>query len=302
MMRAKSLDESQTEQIARKATEIVQSSSGGFIRSGILIEKIYRSLPKFKDYSLWKAIDYAVDKGFFECVKYKGYQIAKHGKETIIAAEASRLYPLPRKDDGKESYYYPFVANWFLKSGNCMVEVKKGGKWGMPDISIVRSLSSDLLDEIELITVEVKRDWMNLSSVTQAYGYSKLAHRCYLAADTLNELRKFREHAERVGIGLLHIDPSNPSNIEELLSPPRSEPSRASLYEHLDRVFGLVTCCFCGIWFQGVWRNRKEGIEGTKMIIRRRAIPETSEIYLSVCPGCENLTRLIKPEDIDEWR
>ncbi len=301
-MRAKSLDESQTEQIVRKATEIVQSSGGDFIRSGILIEKINQSLPKFKGYSLWKAIDYAVDNGFFEWVKYKGYRIAKHGKETIIAAEASRLYPLPSKDDGKESYYYPFVANWFLKKGNCMAEVKKGREWGMPDISVVRSLSSELLDEIELITVEVKRGWMNLSSITQTYGYSKLAHRCYLAADTSDELRKFHEHAERVGIGLLYIDPSNPEQIEELLNPPKSEPSRASLYEHLDRVFDLANCCFCGVWFKGVWRNKKEGIGGTKMIKRKRAFPGTSKIMLSVCPGCEDILRLIKPEDIDEWR
>jgi len=93
-----------------------------------------------------------------------------------------------------------------------MAEVKKGRGWGIPDISIVRSLSSDLLDEIELITVEVKRDWMNLSSITQAYGYSKLAHRCYLAADTLDDLRKFIEHAERVGIGLLYRPIESPKN------------------------------------------------------------------------------------------
>ena len=293
-MRAKSLDESQTEKVVKKATEIVKSNGSDFLRSGTLLNKLYESLPEYKDYSLWKAIDNAVDSGFLEWVKYKGYRITPH--------EDSHLYPVRSKDDGKESYYYPFVANWFLERGNCMAEVKKGREWGMPDISIVRSLSSESLDEMELITVEVKRDWMNLSSVTQAYGYSKLAHRCYLAADTLDELRKFKEHAERVGIGLLYITPSNPSKIEELLSPPRSEPSRASLYEHLERVFDLVTCCFCGIWFQGVWRDRKEGIEGTKTIRRRRAIPETSEIYLSVCPGCEDLTKLIKPEDISEWR
>jgi len=83
-MRAKSLNKSQTEQVVKKATEIVKASGGDFIKSGILIEKICQSLPKFKDYSLWKAIDYAVDNGFFEWVKYKGYRIAQHSKETSI--------------------------------------------------------------------------------------------------------------------------------------------------------------------------------------------------------------------------
>lgn len=301
-MRAKSLNESQTQQVIKKATEIVQSSGGDFIRGGALINKLYKTLPEFKEYSLWRAIDYAVDNEFFEWVKYKGYRIAQPVEEARVDAEAVQLYPVPSKDDDKEPYYYPFVANWFLKKGNCIAAIKRGREWGMPDISIVRSSSSEILDEIELITVEVKRHWMNLSSVTQAYGYSKVAHRCYLAADTLDELRKFMEHSERVGIGLLHIDSSNPNNIEELLSPPRSEPSRVSLYEHLDRAFGLATCCFCGVWFRGVMRNKREGIEGTKMIRRKRAIPGAPEVSLSVCPGCEDLLRLMKAEDVDEWR
>ena len=163
-----------------------------------------------------------------------------------------------------------------------MAEFKKGREWGIPDISIFRRLSSELLDEVELKKVEEKRGWMNLSSITQAYGYSKLAHRCYLASDTLDALWKFIEYAERVGIGLLYIDPLNPDKIEELLSPPKSEPSRASLYEHLARVFDLVNCCFCGIWFKGVWRNKKEGIVGTKWIKRNRAFPGTPDVYLSV--------------------
>jgi hypothetical protein len=301
-MRAKSLDESQVKQVVDKAREIVQQHDGDFIKSGPLLDELKKSLPEFNDYSLWKAVDYAVDNGILERVKYKGYRIGKDTGGTAVSGGTVSPYPLPKKDDGKESYYYPFVANWFLKRGDCIAEFKKGREWGMPDISIVRTLASSVVDEIELITVEVKRGWVNLSCVTQAYGYSKLAHRCYLASDVLSDLKKFKENAERVGIGLLHIEPSNPEHIEELLSPPRSEPSHASLYEHLDRVFNLERCCFCGVWFTAVGRDKKEGVEGTKFIRRKRAIPAMPEILLSVCGGCEGLLRLLKSEDVGKWK
>jgi len=299
-MRAKSLTKSEAEQVAKKAVEIVQSVGGNFVRSGTLLDKLYESMPEFKEHSLWKGLDYATDNGLLEWVKYKGYRLAPPVEAVTSPPEASGLHPTPSRDDGKESYYYPFVANWFLAKGNCITAFKKGREWGMPDVSVVRTSSSELIDEIELITIEVKRGGANISSLTQAYGYSKLAHRCYLAADEIDELQKLKEHAERVGIGLLSINPGDPGDITELLSPPRSEPSQVSLQEHLARVFDLVACCFCGVWFQGVWQSKKEGVEGTKMIKRKRAIPGAPTLLLSVCPECEDLLKLVK--GVDTWR
>ncbi len=299
-MRAKSLTKSEAELVAKKAVEIVQSLGGNFVKSGILFDRLFEIMPEFKGHSLWKGIDYATENGLLEWVKYKGYRLALQVQAVTIPPEASRLHPTPSKDDGKESYYYPFVANWFVAKGNCITAFKKGREWGMPDVSVVRTSSSELVDEIELITIEVKRGGVNISSLTQAYGYSKLAHRCYLAADEIHDLQKLKEHAERVGIGLLSINPKNPGDITELLSPPRSEPSQVSLQEHLARVFDLVPCRVCGVWFKRVWSNKKEGVEGTKMIRRKRAIPGGPTVLLSVCPECEDVFKLVK--GIDTWR
>lgn len=298
-MRAKSLTKSEAEQVAKKAAEIIQSAGGDFVKGATLFDRLYEIMPEFKGHSLWKGIDYATESGLFEWVKFKGYRLPQV-KAVTTPTEVSRLHPIPSKDDGKESYYYPFVANWFLAKGNCITAFKKGREWGMPDVSVVRTSSSELVDEIELITIEVKRGGANISNLTQAYGYSKLGHRCYLAADEIDELQKLKEHAERVGIGLLSINPKDPGDITELLSPPRSEPSQVSLQEHLARVFDLVPCCFCGVWFQGVWQSKKEGVEGTKMMKRKRAIPGAPTLLLSVCPECEDLLKLVK--GVDTWR
>ena len=270
LMRAKSLTKNEAEQVAKKAVEIVQSLGGGFVKGGTLLDRLFEIMPEFKGHSLWKGIDYATENGLLEWVKYKGYRLAPQVQAVTIPPEASHLHPTLSRDDGKESYYYPFVANWFVAKGNCITAFKKGREWGMPDVSVVRTSSSELVDEIELITIEVKRGGANISSLTQAYGYSKLAHRCYLAADEIDELQKLKEHAERVGIGLLSINPKDPSDITELLSPPRSEPSQVSLQEHLARAFDLVHCALCGIWFKRVWGSKKEAVQGTKMLKRNR--------------------------------
>jgi len=298
-MRAKSLTKSEAEQVAKKAAEIVQSVGGDFVKGATLFDRLYEIMPEFKGHSLWKGIDYAMESGLLEWVKFKGYRLPQV-KVVTTPTEVSRLHSIPSKDDGKESYYYPFVANWFLRKGNCLTEFKKGREWGMPDVSVVKSSSSELIDEIELITVEVKRGVVNTSSLTQAYGYSKLAHRCYLAADIKDALHKLKEQAERVGVGLLLINPEAPSNIEEILSPPRSEPSQISLHEHVARVFDLVRCSICGVWFQRMWGSKKEDVQGTKMLKRNRAIPGAPIILLSVCPECEDVLKLVK--GVDTWR
>jgi len=297
-MRAKSLTKAETEQVAKKAVEIVQSLGDDFVKAGILLDSLFKAMPEFKGHSLWKGLDYASDNGLLEWVKYKGYRLAPRVKAATTPVEVS-LYSIPPKDNETESYYYPFVANWFLAKGNCIAALRKGREWGVPDVSVVRASSSWLVDEIELITVEVKRWGVAVSSLTQAYGYSKLAHRCYLAADATDKLQKLKEHAERVGIGLLAIDPKDPGNITELLSPPRSEPSTVSLQEHLERVFGLVRCCICGVWFQAEWRNKKQRVEGTKILKRKRVIPSAPELELPVCPQCEGLVKLV--EGVDTW-
>lgn len=292
-MGRKPLSKDEAQLVAKKASEIVKGARGDLIKEQALISKLYEVMPEFRDRPLWRAFSFGIDNGLLQYAKYKGYYYGPTVEEVIPSPGGVSLHPTPTKDDGKERYYYPFVANWFLRSGNCLAEFRKGKEWGMPDVSIVRGSSSELVDELELITIEVKRGWANISDLSQAYRYSKLAHRCYLAADVKDDLLKLREHAEKMGVGLLAINLENPSDIAELLSPPRSEPSAVTLHEHLATVFDLVTCCLCGVWFRRVWGSKKENIQGTTAIIRSR-VTGGLDIWRYACPECEGVFRLAK--------
>lgn len=276
--------------ISEKATEIVKAADGGFVKEQTLISKIYETIPEFRGRPLWKALSLAIDKNLLKYANYKGYY---HDKAVTPSTSNVSLYDLPKKDDGKERHYYPFVANWFLKSGNCRAQFRKGREWGIPDVSIVRGSSSEELDELELVTVEVKRGGASVSDLSQAYRYSKLAHRCYLASDAENDLLKLREQAERMGVGLMMINSRDPNDIKEILGPPRSEPSTISLHQHLANAFDLVTCCLCGVWFERIWANKKESIQGTTCIVRKRATGGP-EVWRYACPECEEVFKLAK--------
>jgi hypothetical protein len=289
-MTGKYLSDDEAIIVAEKATEIVKAADGGFVKEQTVISKIYETMPKFQGRPLWKAFSLAIDKNLLKYTNYKGYYYDK-----VVAPFASSisLYDLPKKDDGKEHHYYPFVANWFLKSGNCRAQFRKGREWGIPDVSVVRGSSSAELDELELVTVEVKRGGATVSDLSQAYRYSKLAHRCYLASDSESDLVELREHAERMGVGLMVINSRDPNDIKELLGPPRSEPSTISLHEHLANAFDLVTCCLCGVWFERIYANKKENIQGTTCIVRKRATGGP-DVWRYACPECEEVFKLAK--------
>ena len=289
-MTGKYLSDDEANIIAGKATEIVKVADGGFIKEQALISEIYKIMPEFRGRPLGKALDLALNKNLLKYTNYKGYHYDK-----VVAPFASSisLYTVPRKDDGKEHHYYPFVANWFLKRGNCRAQFRKGKEWGIPDVSIVRGSTSVESDELELVTVEVKRGGATVSDLSQAYRYSKLAHRCYLASDSESDLLGLREHAERMGVGLMAISPKAPNDIKELLSPPRSEPSTISLHEHLANAFDLVTCCLCGVWFERTYASKKDNIQGTTCIVRKRATGGP-DVWRYACPECEGVFNLVK--------
>lgn len=292
-MTAKYLSDSEAMMIAEKAAEIVRAADGGFVKEPALIAEIHKAVPAFRERPLGKALSLVIDRNLLKYANYKGYYFDKTPRPV---SPGISLYKVPEKDNGKEPYYYRFVANWFLRGGDCRAEFKQGNKWGRPDVSVVRGSSSEELDELELITVEVKRGGATVNDLSQAYRYSKLAHRCYLASDDERALLKLREHAERIGVGLMGINPENPNDIRELLNPPRSEPSTISLHEHLANVFDLVPCCLCGVWFQRVWRSKKEGIQGTTCIVRKR-VTGGPDVWRYACPECEEVFKLAKGVD-----
>lgn len=289
-MTGKRLNDDETNTVAEKATEIVKAADGGFVKEQTVISEIYKTVPEFRGRPLWRALSLAIAKNLVKYTNYKGYH---YDKAVGPFASSISLYDVPRTDDGKEHHYYPFVANWFLKSGNCRAQFRKGREWGIPDVSIVRGSSSEESDELEFVAVEVKRGGATISDLSQAYRYSKLAHRCYLASDSESDLLKLREQAERMGVGLMVINPRDPNDIKESLGPPRSEPSAISLYEHLANAFDLVTCCLCGVWFERTYARKKDNIRGTTCIVRKRATGGP-EVWRYACPECEEVFKLVK--------
>jgi len=289
-MTGKYLSSDEAMVVAEKATQIVKAAGGDFVKEQAVISKIYDTMPQFRGRPLWKALSLAIDKHLLKYTNYRGYS---YDKAAAASVAGTSLYELPKKDDGKEHHFYPFVANWFLKNGNCQAQFRKGREWGIPDVSIVRGSSSVESDELELITVEVKRGGATVSDLSQAYRYSKLAHRCYLASDSESDLVKLREQAERMGVGLMAIDSKDPNQIRELLGPPRSEPSPISLQEHLANAFDLVPCCLCGVWFERIYASKKESIQGTTCIVRKRATGGP-DVCRYACPECEEVFRLVK--------
>jgi len=272
-MGRKILDEEERSLVADTVVEVLEKKSN--LDRDQLIQRLYKCLPDLKDHALGSGIKRGLtDKRYY---RVKG------------------RYSLQRNetDEGKENYYYSYVAEWWQTTWRCLTEIQKGKQFGMPDVSAVRWMTSKFIDDIELITTEVKRGRLGIGSLTQAYGYSKLAHRCYLASDDTDKLEEFRNQAERIGIGLLYINPDSPKKITEMLSSPRSEPSVASLQSHLAQVFNLVQCAWCGVFFR-----RKKGV--TCVIERQRAAPVDPPLPLErfVCDDC---ARLFQPKTFSAW-
>ena len=236
----------------------------GVTKQNPLIKELYKELPHLRDKSLRAGINWGLKKKRYFRIKFKGLSATK---------------ALP--DEHKEKFYYKPVEDYWRSKG-CLTEPQKG-RLGIPDVSAIRLVESKYIDEIELITTEVKRGRLGVGHLNQAYGYSKRAHRCYLASDDERKLEEYRGQAERLGIGLLYINPKT-LKITEKLSAPRSEPSTEPLMNHIAEVFNLVQCAFCNVFF----RRDKD----TPVMKRPRALPYSkshSALKRFVCSECEKL-------------
>jgi len=200
-------------------------SANGILKPDKLEALLRRELPQLKGKSLRAGINLGLKEKLYFRIKFKGFS--------------------PDKPARREKDYYSIIEEHW-KSQGCLTQPQKG-RLGIPDISAVRWVESRYIDEVELITTEVKRGRLSVNHLNQAYGYSKRAHRCYLASDDARKLKEFRGQAERLGIGLLYIDPET-RTVTEKLSAPRSEPSVEPLMNHLADVFNLVQCAFCSVF------------------------------------------------------
>ena len=139
---------------------------------------------------------------------------------------------------------------------------------------------------------------MKFSDVTQAYGYSAIAHRVYLAhtAPIDDEWERF---LRRLGLGFLEIQGVKKGVIERVPST-YFNPNEANLLEFLTSL-RIFKCCICGVYtFR--WDSIGE-IEGSSYFrIKRRAqidlhriddtgpyerkVPRVHEIRRYICRNC----------------
>lgn len=211
-----------------------------------------------------------------------------------------------------EKRYYPIVREWLEKqgyfcgggmydssSGEPYMYQDRGSKRMRVDVAGVRNIGSKYADSIEVTCVEVKDSAsVKFSDVTQAFGYSAIAHRVYLAHTApLDE--NWERFLRRLGLGFLEIEGMRKGVIERVPSN-HFNPNEANLLEFL-RSLWIFKCSICGVYtFR--W-DTISNIEGSSYYsVKRRAqidlhrlevtapyekeVPRTYEIKRYICRSC----------------
>lgn len=144
----------------------------------------------------------------------------------------------------KEEDLYQPVADFIKGQFGCFyVGIKKGIELGNIDVVALRYVMGKYGGSTEVIAVEVKpKDRTFLKCAGQAYAYSVMADRCYLAIQqTLTQAQK--DVAAQLQIGLIKI--SKHKRCCVVVSSPKQRPLRARRLA-LIRTCGRVECVLCG--------------------------------------------------------
>lgn len=158
-------------------------------------------------------------------------------------------------DVGEKQYYQP-LCEWLQKEkeyycgGTVTNTSTKETRWyantgtrrQIADVIGIRNVGTELVDDIEILVAEVRdKDRITLRDLQDARGYSRIAHRCYLAS-TAEPTKENQRHAERLGVGLIQI--SGVHRFSEILPSQRFEPSKEALLELLDNLW-VAKCTIC---------------------------------------------------------
>ena len=153
----------------------------------------------------------------------------------------------------KEKELYKPVSDFIKKEWDCFsVYITKGpaSSIGIIDVIGIRYVMGNYGGHSEIIAVEVKPENATfLKSAGQAYAYSVMADRCYLAVH--KPKRPFSnvemDLINKLGLGLIQIDEKNKCSIT--VSAPLHEPLRS---HRLDLLWGLglVECVICKSLFK----------------------------------------------------
>ena len=152
----------------------------------------------------------------------------------------------------KEEDLYKPVSQFLRREFDCFwVGIKKGTAHGTIDVVGLRYVIGDYGGASEVIAIEVKPEEMTfLKSAGQAYAYSVMADRCYLAIQkrygrTLTQDQ--RDIAAQLQIGLIEIGKNRMSRV--VVSSPQQRPIRAHKLALIGKC-GFVECVMCGSLFE----------------------------------------------------
>jgi len=154
-----------------------------------------------------------------------------------------------RKKTIDEKSLYPSVEKWLKTYHHCFKTVSDTGlKFSRIDVVGVRDTGGDLSEEIETISVEVKKGTGKFAtSCGQASGYKVYANRVYLA-DVRDDKFSTEEIAiaNHLGIGLVQI---KGNRCTEILTSPYYKPLTMT-HLHLLEKLDLRLCRLCGCFFE----------------------------------------------------
>jgi len=203
-----------------------------------------------------------------------------------------------------EKDLYKPVAAFIKREFNCFaVKTTTGTRHGSIDVVGLRDLIGDLGGGTEVIAVEVKPEKSTLlKSLGQAYAYSVMADRCYLAIHKPYRRRVSQEEidmAAQLNVGLIQIGTRKTCRV--LVSSPRQEPLRSHRLALIRKV-GYVECVVCGTLFPNTGlRSQRDRSSIRHAIVEekafrywlfelaeRRGADKRRYIYDSryICPDC----------------
>jgi len=158
-----------------------------------------------------------------------------------------------------EKRYYEAIRKWLEQRGYFCGDGMIGPDTGKEhyyqdrgssmrvDVAGVKNLGTRQADSIEVACVEVKDSAsVRFSDVAQAYGYTAVANRVYLAnrADLDTYWERF---LSRIGLGYLQVQGIKEPVTEKVPSA-YFKPDEASNLEFL-RSLWIVKCAYCGVYF-----------------------------------------------------
>jgi hypothetical protein len=168
-----------------------------------------------------------------------------------------------------ETRLYSIVERYLKGKGYLITDVRKGRK-AQADVVGVKDSGHRYSNEIEVVAVEVKdREKVRDRYITQALGYSRYAHKCYLAMPATYDEEVIADAKER-GVGLLEI---RGNKVREVLPADFKHPKESELIWFLRKSLGLVRCAICGCIFE---------LGKTTGITRRNAFGNKKRLYICI--------------------